>query len=136
MPVGDRFRKVRSLTLLPLLALLLAAAPPVAFEAASIRPAVAGASGYEGTSRSKVRYGSRRLTMSNVDLNDCIKWAYDAREDQISGGNGLGGERYEIVAKSAAPVPVSQFRIMPQDLRRGVSKSRFAGRPNCCRYMN
>jgi uncharacterized protein (TIGR03435 family) len=106
----------RSLTVLPLVALLLAAAPPAAFEAASVRPAVAGASGYEGTSRSKVEYTSSRLTMSNVDLIDCVKWAYDAREDQISGGNGLGGERYEILAKSAAPVPVSQLRIMLQAL--------------------
>ena len=73
-------------------------------------------SGFEGTSRSKAEYTANRLTMSNVELMDCIEWAYGVREDQISGANALGGERYEIFAKSATPVPVSELRIMLQDL--------------------
>jgi len=114
---------VRQIVSLPLFALLftpkllLSAAPqPAAFEAASIKTVVPGATGYEGTSRSKVEYTPNRLTMSNVGLNDCIQWAYETREDQISGGNDLGGERYDIRAKSAPPVAVSRLRIMLQDL--------------------
>jgi uncharacterized protein (TIGR03435 family) len=112
-------RRPAATILLPLVALLLNAAPeaqPVSFEAASVKPAAPGITGYEGTSRSKVEYTSNRLTMSNVDLNDCVQWAYGIREDQISGGNDLGGERYEVLAKSAVPVPVSQLRIMLQNL--------------------
>lgn len=104
------------------MAFLLAALPgssagpqAAAFEVASIKPAVLGRTGYEGTSRSKVEPTPNRLTMSNVDLNECIQWAYGARGDQISGGN-VGGDRYAILAKSAATVPVSQLRIMLQDL--------------------
>jgi uncharacterized protein (TIGR03435 family) len=97
----------------------LAAAPEprqLSFEAASVKPVAAGLTGYESTSRSRVEYTPSRLTMSNVDLNDCIQWAYGIREDQISGGNDLAGERYEVVAKSSTAVPVSQLRIMLQDL--------------------
>jgi uncharacterized protein (TIGR03435 family) len=54
--------------------------------------------------------------MLNVELIDCIEWAYDVREDQISGGNGMGGERYEIFAKSATPGSMGELRIMLQDL--------------------
>ena len=101
---------------LPIALRLSAASPPASFEAASIKPAAFGTSGYERTSRSRIEYTSNRLTLSNVDLNDCVQWAYGAREDQISGGSDLGGERYEIRATSATPVPVSQLRIMLQDL--------------------
>jgi uncharacterized protein (TIGR03435 family) len=104
----------RSLTLFAMAVLVLAAERvPVAFEAASIKHVVPG---YEGSSRSKVEYDATRVTMQNVDLNNCIEWAYGLREDQISGGNDLGGERYEIVARSSAAAPVSELRIMLQDL--------------------
>jgi len=103
--------------LMPLIALLFTAAQqpqPATFEAASIKPSAM--TPYEGGSRSKVEYTPIRLTMSKVDLNDCIQWAYAVREDQISGGNDLSGDRYDIIATSASPVPVAELRIMLQSL--------------------
>jgi uncharacterized protein (TIGR03435 family) len=105
------------MALMPLIAFLFTAAAqpqPAGFEAASIKPSAT--TGYEGGSRSKVEYTPIRLSMSNVDLNDCIQWAYQARADQISGANDLSGDRYAIVATSASPVPVTILRIMLQAL--------------------
>jgi uncharacterized protein (TIGR03435 family) len=105
-----------SVALLSLIAFL-AATPqpqPVTFEAASIKPS--STTVYEGGLRSKVEYTPIRLTMSNVDLSDCITWAYQVKEDQISGGSEISGDRYDIIATSASPVPVTDLRIMLQTL--------------------
>jgi len=104
------------MALLPLIAFLFTAPPPqpAAFEAASIKPAAM--TPYEGGSRSKVEYTPTRLAMSNVDLNDCIQWAYAVRADQISGANSLSEDRYDVIATSASPVPVAELRIMLQAL--------------------
>src|SRR5580698_7493372 len=104
--VNSDLRIMASMVLLPLIAFLFTAASqsqPVAFEAASIKPSATTA--YEGGSRSKVEYTPIRLTMTNVNLNDCIQWAYSVREDQISGANGLSRDRYDVIATSASPVP-------------------------------
>jgi len=107
------------MTLWPLLAMLLTAATPLrpaAFEVASIKPSRIWRAGAEGgSSRSKIETTPNRLTMENIDLNECIQWAYGAKGDQVSGPN-LGGERYDILAKSAGPVPVNELKIMLQDL--------------------
>jgi len=53
--------------------------------------------------------------MRNVELRESIEWAYGVKYYQIS-GPGLLHERYDILAKSESPVPVSQLRVMLQDL--------------------
>jgi uncharacterized protein (TIGR03435 family) len=86
---------------------------PAAFDVASIKPsAVSG----EGRSRSKIEYSGNSLTMRNVDLSDCITWAYQVEHYQMSGQDALSGNRYDILAKAAGAAPVSQLRLMLQQL--------------------
>jgi len=83
-----------------------------AFEVASIKPSAVWRSGGEGRSRSRIEHSPDSLTMWNVDLSDCIEWAYGVKFYQISRSNPLGGERYVILAKAADPVPVNELRMM------------------------
>jgi uncharacterized protein (TIGR03435 family) len=103
-------------SMLALSALIQAQAPPDAaptFDAASVRPNPSGGNRIEVT--------PGRLTVTSATLGACIKWAYDLQDVQISGANSqvsglLNSERYDIVAKSAEPVPDSQLKLMLQSL--------------------
>jgi uncharacterized protein (TIGR03435 family) len=94
----------------------LASSHAAAFEVASIRPDSVWKSGGEGNSRSKIEFTSDRLTMRNVDLSECIQWAYGVQFYRISGVNSLKLNRYDILAKAEGPVTVSQLEVMLQDL--------------------
>jgi bla regulator protein BlaR1 len=95
-----------------------------AFDVASIRPSAVWSAGGEGHGRSRVEYSPNSVTLRNVDLSDCVQWAYGARFYQMAGPGTPGGEygwqsslgRYDIVAKASGAVPVSQLRVMLQDL--------------------
>jgi len=87
-----------------------------AFEVASIRANSAWKAGGEGSSRSKIEFTPDRLTMRNVDLSECIQWAYGVQFYRISRLNSLKSERYDIFAKADGPVPVRQLEAMLQDL--------------------
>ena len=92
-----------------------AAAPsPAAFEVASVRPGAMWKAGGEGHSRSDIEFSPDSLTMRNVDLSECVQWAYGVKFYQISGLN--PPERYDILAKADGPVPVSRLRAMLQEL--------------------
>jgi uncharacterized protein (TIGR03435 family) len=86
-----------------------------AFEAASIRPSSMWRAGGEGNSRSKIEFAPNSLTMRNVDLNECVQWAYGVPSYRISGLH-LNAERYDIVARAQDPVPVQRLEVMLQDL--------------------
>jgi hypothetical protein len=88
----------------------LAGSHAAAFEVASIRPNSVWKAGGEGNSRSKIEFTPDRLTMRNVDLSECIQWAYGVQFYRISGLNSLKPDRYEIFAKAEGPVPVGQLR--------------------------
>jgi uncharacterized protein (TIGR03435 family) len=96
----------------------------VAFEVASIRPSAVWSAGGEGRGRSRVEYSPNSITLRNVDLSDCVQWAYSAKFYQMAGPGTPSGEygwqsslgRYDISAKSAGAVPVSQLKVMLQDL--------------------
>jgi uncharacterized protein (TIGR03435 family) len=94
----------------------LAVSHAAAFEVASIRPNSVWKSGGEGNSRSKIEFTPDRLTMRNVDLSECIQWAYSVQFYRISGLNSLMPSRYDIFAKAEGPVAVSQLEAMLQDL--------------------
>jgi uncharacterized protein (TIGR03435 family) len=94
----------------------LAGSHPAAFEVASIRPNSVWKSGGEGNSRSKIEFTPDRLTMRNVDLSECVQWAYGVQFYRISGLNSFKPNRYDISAKAEGPVPVSQLEAMLQDL--------------------
>jgi uncharacterized protein (TIGR03435 family) len=90
--------------------------PPAAFEVSSIKPAAIWKAGGEGSKRAKIEYSPKSLSMWNVDLTDCVQWAYGVKFYQISGPGFSGSERYDILAKTESSVPVKQLRAMLQDL--------------------
>jgi uncharacterized protein (TIGR03435 family) len=94
--------------------LALSAAP--AFDAASIRLSALWKPGGEGGRRSKIEYTTKSLSMSNVDLSDCVQWAYGVPFYQVSGPDFPDSERYDILARTEQPVSVSQLRLMLQSL--------------------
>jgi hypothetical protein len=104
-------------------------AQAAAFEVASIRPSAVWRSGGERRSRSRIEHSPDSLTMWNVDLSDCIEWAYGVKFYQISRSNPLGGERYVILAKAADPAPVNELRMMLRDpCRRDSNLPSIVGR--------
>jgi uncharacterized protein (TIGR03435 family) len=81
------------------------------FEAATVKPNLAGVGG------NNIGASSETLTMSNVTLAICLKFAYGVQDSQILGPASLNTDRYDIVGKASAPVSdQGQFRLMMQSL--------------------
>jgi uncharacterized protein (TIGR03435 family) len=88
----------------------LAAAP--GFEVASVKPSQAG--------RETIETSPGKLTMRNVTLISCLKWAYGLQRypivDTGAGLGWVGSERYDIVAKAEGAAPDDQLKLMLQAL--------------------
>ena len=89
---------------------------PTAFDVASVRVSGIGKAGGEGSRRESIEFTPDSVTMRNVSLKSAIQWAYHVMEYQVTGPEWLSTERYDIVAKSAAPVSEQQLRSMAQVL--------------------
>lgn len=100
-----------SLTLLAIASASLALAQP-AFEAASVKPNPSAKAGGEGSTRETIDSPPGSLTMRNVSLQSCVRWAYGLRDYQLTAPAWTATERYDIVAKAAGPAPVDQLRLM------------------------
>jgi uncharacterized protein (TIGR03435 family) len=87
---------------------------PAAFEVASIKPSAIPV-GREGGNRSRIEHTPNSLTMLNVGLTDCVQWAYGVAYFQVSASHS-SSDSYDILAKTGAPVTISQLRMMLQDL--------------------
>jgi uncharacterized protein (TIGR03435 family) len=74
------------------------------------------AGGEGSSSRSQIEHGPDSLTTLNTNLNEMVQWAYGLQPYQISGQNILMDRRYDVRAKSGAPVSVTQMRVMLQGL--------------------
>jgi uncharacterized protein (TIGR03435 family) len=85
------------------------------FDVASIKP-MAQAAGGEGSSRPRIEHAGNRLAMRNVDIVDCVKWAYRVEDYQIVVSKEIHRDDYEILAQTSAPVVESQMRAMLQQL--------------------
>ena len=83
------------------------------FAAASIRPS-AGQVQFEHDGKTVTTPGN--VTMRDVTLATCIKFAYGVQDSQISGPEWLQSEHFAILAKADAPVAESQLRLMMQAL--------------------
>src|SRR5262249_54024725 len=44
------------------------------------------------------------VTLTGVTLQYCLQWAYNLKSWQVVGPDWISGQRYDIVAKTAAPV--------------------------------
>jgi uncharacterized protein (TIGR03435 family) len=89
------------------------AAAAQSFAAASIKPSAAAVQ-FERDGKTETSPGN--LRMRDVTVGTCIKWAYDVQDSQISGPEWIQSERFDIIAKSDEPVPVSRLKLMLQAL--------------------
>src|SRR5262245_11721024 len=86
------------------------------FDAASIRPNKTDNSGTEGRKIS-IEASPVSLTMRNVTLISCIRWAYNVHDFQIQGGpSWRDSERYDILAKPTIESSEDRLRLMLQAL--------------------
>jgi len=90
-------------------------APPVEFEAASVKP---NTSGDRRTSTSTSK-GQTRL--DNISLRVLIQTAFDVRDYSLSGPPWLESERFDIVAK----IPASATRAQVPAMLQALLKVRF-----------
>jgi uncharacterized protein (TIGR03435 family) len=97
------------------LSVSLAASGQPAFDAASVKIHTAG-SAEEPRNGPWVQTSPGGVTMRNAKLVWCLGWAYDLREWLISGPDWINSDRYDIVAKTAGPVPVAQLKLMLRTL--------------------
>ncbi len=82
------------------------------FDVASIRIAKRE----QGMHLDPVQFSPDSLTIRAVTLKTAIAWAYHVMEYQVQGPEWLNADRYDFVAKAAAPVPEDQLRLMLQTL--------------------
>jgi uncharacterized protein (TIGR03435 family) len=92
------------------------AAGPVGFDVASVKPSQLAKTGVEGSRRDSIDHTPTSLTMRNVNLSTCIEYAYGVKFYQVTGPGWLVDDRYDIVAKTSAPVPLDQLKRMLQPL--------------------
>jgi uncharacterized protein (TIGR03435 family) len=92
------------------------------FAVASVKPSQIGNSGREGSERENITISPTGVTMKNISLRSCIRWAYDIRDYQISGADWLASQRYDIAAKSESTVSPGELRKMMQRLLSGRFK--------------
>src|SRR4051794_15882028 len=81
------------------------------FDVASVKRNNTNEPGRQGALfRENINTTRGSVTLQNVTLNSCIKWAYGLQDPQISGLDWITVERYDIVAKSSGPTSEAQLR--------------------------
>jgi uncharacterized protein (TIGR03435 family) len=83
------------------------------FAAASIRSS-AGDVKFEHDGKTEISPGN--ITMRDVTLATCIKFAYGVQDSQISGPEWLQSEHFDILAKADTPAAKDQLKFMMQAL--------------------
>jgi uncharacterized protein (TIGR03435 family) len=87
------------------------------FDVASVKPNPSAEPGRQGgLFRENIDTSLGRVTLRNVTLRSCLKWAYALQDPQIVGPDWLAVERYDIVAKSAGPASEEELREMLRTL--------------------
>src|SRR5579863_3704951 len=75
--------------------------PALQFDVASIRPAqTPQGRGPLAALREDINTTPGNLTMRNVTVETCIRWAYKLNPYQVSGQDRLATDRYDIIAKA------------------------------------
>src|SRR2546423_5141324 len=81
------------------------------FEVASVRLSRV-VNGAEGRGWPSVEVTPDRVTLRNHSLGDCVQWAYEVKEYQLTGPDWMYGDKYEITGKSAGPASRAGMRPM------------------------
>jgi len=87
-----------------------AAAP--AFDVASVKVAAPPQGQGLAALREDTSTSSGRLTMRNVKLSTCIRWAYKLNLYEIAAPDWMESARFDITAKPVQPSPEDQLRLM------------------------
>jgi uncharacterized protein (TIGR03435 family) len=83
------------------------------FEVASVKRNNSSEPGRQGALfRENINTTQGGVTLRNVVLKSCIKFAYGLQDPQISGPDWITIERYDIAAKSSGPTSEEQLRLM------------------------
>ena len=91
------------------------ATPQSQFDVASIKPSPFVLAGDSNPESIDVSQGGR-LTMRNIRLSSCLKWAYGVQDSQIAGPDWVGIEQYDIVALAAGPTTEENLKLMLRSL--------------------
>ena len=87
-----------------------------AFEVASVKPAATSGSAVKEPEPEKITVTPKGITMRNISLRNCLRWAYSVQDSQISGPGWMEAQRFDIVARSAEEAEPDQLRLMMQGL--------------------
>ena len=100
-------------TILGYLILGCAAVSAQTFAVASIRPSAAEVQ-FEHDGKTVTTPGT--VTMRDVTVATCIKWAYGVQDSQIAGPKWLQSEHFDITARADGPADPGELRKMMQAL--------------------
>jgi uncharacterized protein (TIGR03435 family) len=85
------------------------------FDVASIKPSTVVTLGDNNPESIDIA-PSGRLTMRNIRLSSCLKWAFDVQDSQISRPGWIGSERYDIIAEATGPTTTNNLKLMLRSL--------------------
>jgi uncharacterized protein (TIGR03435 family) len=85
------------------------------FDVASIKPSTVVKSGDNNPESIDIAPGGR-LTMRNIRLSSCLKWAFDVQDSQVSGPGWIESERYDIIAQATGPTTINNLKLMLRSL--------------------
>jgi len=85
------------------------------FEVASIKPSTVVTLGDNNPESIDIA-PSGRLTMRNIRLSSCLKWAFDVQDSQFSGPGWIESERYDIIAHATGPTTTNNLKLMLRSL--------------------
>lgn len=88
----------------------------LAFEVASVKVAEPPQARGLAALREDIGTSAGTLTMRNVKLSTCIRWAYALNLYEISGPDWIENQRYDITAKPDHPTTEDQLRLMLRSL--------------------
>jgi uncharacterized protein (TIGR03435 family) len=85
------------------------------FDVASVRLSQV-VNGPEGSGRPSIDVAADRLILHNYKLLDCIRWAYEVQEYQVTGPDWMYADKFEITGKAARPASRAEMRLMVRAL--------------------
>jgi uncharacterized protein (TIGR03435 family) len=92
------------------------AQPVPSFDVASVKVSQFAKNGGEGSTRESVDISPGSVSMRNVTLRSCVRWAYGVNDFQIAAPGWFASDRFDIIARASGPAPTDQVRLMLQAL--------------------